>query len=137
MLKRLFDSPHTMTVDERKGVTRSAGKVAAFSVGFVVTLALLTASNVVPAENPWWDAILQARLVLVRLVLAVPLICIGYYLALVLYAAFSKTAVGRQIVIHEDGEGANMHGFKTSNSGFIVALLMLSCIGGLLLGVLK
>lgn len=139
MLSKLFNAAHTMSLDERKSVTRWAGAVAGIAVLVIVALAVDAARTPVGSDSAWWDAVLQARLVLVRLVLAAAIIAIGYFTSLVLYHAFAKTAIGRSLVVfkEDDTDGANMHSFKTSNGGFIQAMLFVACIGGLLIGVLR
>lgn len=139
MLGKLFTSAHTMDLAERKSVTRWAGIVAGAAVLLIVTTAADAARTTVGTDSAWWDAVLQARLVLVRLVLAAAIMAIGYFASLILYHAFAKTAIGRSLVVwkDDDTDGANMHGYKTSNGGFIMAMLFVACIGGLLIGVLR
>jgi len=139
MLSKLFNAAHTMDLAERKSVTRWAGSIAGAAVLLIVALAADAARTTVGTDSAWWDAVLQARLVLVRLVLAAAIMAIGFYSALTLYHVFTKTAIGRSLVVWKanDTDGANMHGYKTSNGGFILALLMLACIGGLLSGCLR
>jgi hypothetical protein len=139
MLKNLLKSPHTLDVEERRAVTRSAGILAGAAVAVIVALACITAGNVVSADSPFWDAILQTRLALVRLVLASAVLVISYYATLVEFHAFSHTALGRSIIVWkaDDTDGANMHGFKTSNAGFIIALMFAGNTAGLLLSVLR
>jgi hypothetical protein len=139
MLRKFFTSAHTMDLAERKSVTRWAGAIAGVAVLVIVALAMAAARTSVGADSAWWDAVLQARLVLVRLVLAAAIMAIGYFASLILYHAFAKTAIGRSLVVwkEDDTDGANMHGYKTSNGGFIMAMLFVACIGGLLIGVLR
>lgn len=137
MLKALFASPHKLTPQERKTVTWMAGWVAIVAVAFVVALAAVTAGNVVSADSPYWDAVLQTRLALVRLPLALATATIGFYLSLGFYAVFSKTYVGRRLTLMEDGDGGQIGGMKLSNAGTMQAMLSLACIAGLLLSVVR
>jgi thiol:disulfide interchange protein len=137
MIGKLFHASSLLTPEERKSVTRTSGIIAGIAVLFIVALACVTAGNVVSADSPWWDAVLQARLILFRLTFAIVLIAVGFYTALVLFSVFAKTALGHRTVVPQDGEGTTLSGFKIGNAGFVQGLLMLACIAGLLVGVLR
>jgi type IV secretory pathway VirB2 component (pilin) len=137
MLKNLFKAAHSLDVPQRMMVTRDAAWLAGGTVALIVALAVAAALNVVSADSPYWDAVLQTRLALVRLPLALAVAIIGYYLAMLLYLIFAKTYLGRRLTFIEDGDGSQIGGMKLGNAGTIQAMLFLACIAGLLLAVLR
>jgi hypothetical protein len=133
----LWTAAWDLTPEERSRTVRVCSWIAFVLVLIVLAGAGSTAGRVVPAEHPVWEAILQTRLVLVRLVLTVPLLVIGATAAVLLYQLLENTELGRRLLIWHYSDDAHTQATKTRNGGSLLATLLAACILGILLGVLR
>ena len=137
-IAHLWSAALDLTSEQR----RSSVRIAAW-VGFVIVAMTLlaaggTAGRVVPADHPIWEAVLQTRLALVRLVLAVPLMVIGAISAVAIFQVLENSALGARITdINDPAAQAEEWAAALRNRGTILAALFLACILGLLFGVLR
>jgi hypothetical protein len=137
ILKKLWEAAYNLSAEDRKKTVRWAVAVASVAVASVLVAAGIMALDVVPAESPVWEAILQSRLVLTRLALALPLLFLGWLFKTFLYQTYENTALGKRTVIWVKTDSDTIRAMKTRNAGTIQAALMLACVLGLLLGVLR
>lgn len=137
VFKDLLAAAFDLTEVERRRTVRIVSMLAALLVAVVIAWAWRTSGNVVPAESPVWEAVLQTRLVLVRIVLAVPLVVIGAYTALLIFQALENSALGARLFIVVKTDFEMTREAKVKNRGTVLAALFIACILGLLLGVLR
>lgn len=142
-LKDIDAAAHKLQREDLHRSVRAGVAVAMLLAVLLLFGAGRVAGQVVPAEHPFWEAVLQAKLVLVRTVLAnLPLIQ-GLLVAYLAYQVYENTELGRRTVIwHLDECGApdervEIRAAKTRNAGLIQAALVAGCVLGYLQGVLR
>jgi hypothetical protein len=136
-LAHLWHAAYNLTVMERR---RSVRAICGLSGGILTAIliwALVVARGQVGADHPLWEAIIQARMVLVRLILAVPVMILGLLAAVTAYQTLENTELGRRLMIWDISDDALVQSTKTSNAGNLLASLVLACALGLLWGVLR
>jgi hypothetical protein len=136
-LKNLWAAAYNLDPLERRRAVRVAVWIGAVVALLVLILAGRTAGQVVPAEHPIWEAILQFRLAGVRLVLALPLVLLGACLGAAIYQLIENSELGRRLLIWDSKDAVPVMAQKTRNGGTLLATLVGSCILGLCLGVLR
>jgi hypothetical protein len=138
--KHLWSAAFDLTDLQRRRTVRIVAGIALALVFSTLLGAWLLARHVVPAESPVWEAVLQTKLALVRLVLAVPLVVIGASLALAIYQVVENSALGTRLLLvntFADPTPNPETGAKVRNRGTLLAALFVACILGLLIGVLR
>lgn len=154
----LFSATFDLTKEERRRSVRIASWAAVALVVIILAAAGATAGNVVAADDPIWEAVLQTRIALVRLPLAVVLVVIGAIIAVVIYQVLENSRLGDRVlgaffvraadpeesigpVCGEDyplPDGQNIvFAEPVSSRSSILAALFVACILGLLIGVLR
>ncbi len=136
-LAHLWEAAYNVTPEDRKRSVRIASGIGIALVVLVIFVAGKTAGQVVPAEHPIWEAVLQARLILVRLLVALPLLVLAAFAAVTIYQVVENTELGRRLLIWASSDDAHTQAQKTRNGGALLASLLAACIVGLLLGVLR
>lgn len=136
-LSHLFANAFDLTPEQRQRSVRIAAWVGGLLVLVVLFAAGRTAGQVVPAEHPIWEAVLQTRLALVRLVMALPLPLIGTVAGVVIYQVFENSELGKRLVVPAGTDDAHVEAQKVRNGGAILAALVGACILGFMLGVLR
>lgn len=136
-LGHLWQAAYNLTPEQRKRSVRVAAWIGAVLVLLVIFAAGKAAGAVVPAEHPVWEAVLQSRLVLVRMVISIPLLILGTLAAVALYQVIENTELGKRLLIWAESDDARVEAEKTSNAGTLLGKLLLACILGLALGVLR
>jgi hypothetical protein len=135
--KDLWSAAYNLHPDTCKRTVRIAGILAVLLVVVVLFGAAAIAGRVVPAENPVWEAILQTRLAFVRMGLAIPVLILAAVSGVTLFQVLENTQLGKRLLIWADGDDPQVKAQKTRNAGALLSALILSCIVGLLLGVLR
>ncbi len=136
-LTNLWKAAYNLDPEDRKKSVRIAAGLGVMLVVLVLCGAGGAAGQVVPAEHPIWEAVLQARLVLVRLVLAVPILILGAAAGILLYQWMENTDLGKRLLVWDLGDDVRVRAQKTRNGGGILGAILASSILGLLLGVLR
>ena len=126
-----------LSSEKRKLLVRISVGVSSVLVALIIFLMGTYARVTVPAESPIWEIALQLRLILVRLFVAVGLIPLGVFLAIVAHSAFSKTEKARRLWTWATNDTAIVKAQKTQNAGNFLNALIVACVLGLLLGVLR
>lgn len=133
----LFEAARNLTPETRKKIVRVAAGVAVVDVILVVAVAFYVAGRVVPAESPVWEAALQLRLVLVRLLVAAGLIPLGIWLGTLALQVVEKTELGRRLWTWAPTDTDAIRAEKVRNVGNYLNLVTVALVVGLLLGVLR
>jgi hypothetical protein len=81
--------------------------------------------------------ILQARLVLVRLVLAPPIAVIGIACAVAFYQVIENSDLGVRLMVALGSDDAHSEAQKVGNGGRLLATLVGACVIGFLFGCLR
>lgn len=137
-ITQLWAAALDLSPEERRRSVRIAAWIGAVLVALTLLAAGSTAGRVVSADHPIWEAVLLTRLALVRLVLAVPLLLIGAITAVAIFQVLENSALGSRILeINDQVIQGHETGAVLRNRGIILAALFLSCILGLLFGVLR
>ena len=136
-IRDLFEAARNLTPDARKRIVRIAAAVAVLDVLLVVAVAFWFAGRVVPAESPVWEAALQLRLVLVRLLVAAGLIPLGVWLGTLALHVVEKTELGRRLWTWAETDYAMVRAEKTRNAGNYLVTVTAALVLGLLIGVLR
>jgi len=126
-----------LDVCRRKRLVRIAIGISVSLVGLVIILSGKHAVSTVPMESPTWETSIQLRLILTRLFVAMGLVPLGIFAAVVAHAAFSKTEKARRLWTWAPSDTAIVKAQKTGNSGNFLNALVVSIVLGLLLGVLR
>lgn len=133
----IFEAARNLTPEARKRIVRIAAAVAVLDVLLVVAVAFWFAARVVPAESPVWEAALQLRLVLVRLLVAAGLIPLGVWLGTLALQVVEKTELGRRLWTWAPADTDAIRAEKMRNVGNYLNLVTVALVVGLLLGVLR
>lgn len=136
-LRHLWHAAYNLTVVERRCSVRAACGLAGVLLLAVLLWAVVVARVQVGADHPLWEAVLQARMVLVRLILALPVLVLGLLAAVAAYQTLENTELGRRLLIWDPSDDARVEATKTGNAGTLLASLVLACVLGLLWGVLR
>jgi len=123
--QHLWAEVSSISPEERAKSVRIAAWVGLLLVLIVLGMASETARTNVASESPIWDAVLQTRLALVRLVLALPILIIGSVGAVSVYQLLENSKLGDRILA------------GSLERSIVMAALLASCIIGLLFGVLR
>jgi hypothetical protein len=101
----------------------------------VITIA--TATTPAGADSAIWDVVLQSRLALVRIILAIPVVILAVGGAMVAFNAVSHSETGRHLMTWDGADTPEVKARKTGNMGLILAVLLLAFVLGLLGAVLR
>lgn len=113
--------------------TKEQLQIAARAVlALVVILVVLAAAvlyslsrAVVPAEAPNWEAVLAARLIFFRALVAPALAAGAVLMAFVLFYAVDKTPLGRRLFHWEDSDPIELKSVFVRQAGMTLAALLL------------
>lgn len=136
-IQDLFEAARNLSPEDRKKWVRIAAGGAMALIILVGFLIVWISGRVVPAESPVWEAALQGRLIIVRLIVALGLIPFGVLLGSVVHAAIEKTEQGRRLWTWADADTAVVRAEKTRNSGAYLLTITAAIVLGLLIGVLR
>jgi len=136
-LKSILQDARDLTPQRKSELTKSTVMVGTVFVLVAIALIIATASKTVAAEHPLWEAVVQSRLALARIIMAVPMAFIGFGLAYLLYNVLENSDLGRRTVVPEEKDNLNVKAFKVSNAGFILASISVACILGMILAVCR
>jgi len=136
-LSDLLSDARVLGDDRRSELTKWVLRLGFLAVAVILLMTAGTAGRTVAAEHPLWEAVVQARLVLVRLILSVPVVIIGFGTAVLLFNVLENTVLGQRTVVPVDEDNVDVKTMKRSNAGTVMAFLLLGCIGGLLQAVLR
>jgi cytochrome c biogenesis protein CcdA len=137
MLRDLFTAAFKLDDEQRKRTVRIAVGLAVLCILVVLALAGRTAASEPGVEHPVWEIAILYRLALARLLLAFGLVQVGAMVGMVLYQAFENTQLGKRLVIWSETDSEPVKARKTGNAGLLAGVAFLSCILGLLVGVLR
>lgn len=136
-LRDLWTAAYNLTHEERARSVQIAAWLGAALVAAGIALTERVAEHTVGADSPWWDSVLIARLGLTRLAMAIPLLVLAVFLALLCYQVIENSNLGRRLLIWHANDGVQTKAQKTRNAGALLATLLLTFVVGLLLGVLR
>lgn len=136
-LTNLWKAAYNLDPEDRQRSVRIAAGLGVLLVVLVLCGAGGAASQVVPAEHPAWEGVLQARLVLVRLALAVPLLILAAFAGVLIYQLLENTELGKRLLIWAPADDARTQAQKTRNAGSLLGAILAASIVGMLLGVLR
>ena len=136
-LAHLWSAAYNLTPLERRASVRFACGVGVAALAVILLLALRVAGTQVGVEHPLWEAVLQARAVLVRLILAVPVLIFALLGAEASHQTLENTELGRRTMTWDSSDNERVMAEKTRNAGSLHAALVLAWILGLCWGVLR
>jgi len=136
-IKDLLSHPGAVSNDRKSELTRVSILIAWLMVAVVLVVVIIFACLNVGDHSSLWDAVLQARWALFRLVLSLGLILVGGGVAILIFNALECTELGKRLFVPDEQDFTGLHTIKVSNAGTILGFLFLACIAGLLLGVLR
>jgi len=136
-LTNLWKAAYNLDPEDRQRSVRIAAGLGVLLAVLVLCGAGGTAGQVVAADHPLWEAVLQARVVLVRLVLAVPVLVLGGFAGVLLYQLLENTNLGKRLLIWDLGDDIRIRAQKTRNGGSLLGAILAASILGLMLGVLR
>ena len=138
--RNLFTAAHKLTPDQKRKTVRGAALLA----GLVLLVILFSASRVAVtepgADHPVWEVVILFRLALARTILALALLPLAVFGAVVTYQAIENSELGKRLMVWrptEEYESGAVQSQKTANAGRLLSALMFACIVGLLVGVLR
>lgn len=136
-LTHLWTAGYNLTPDQRRRTVRYATATAAALLAVLLFAAGKAAAQSVPADHPVWEAVLQARLALVRLALAVPIVIVALACGLTIYQVMENSELGKRLWQWHESDDAYTQAAKTRNGGMVLAAILGSCILAFLLGILR
>jgi hypothetical protein len=102
-----------------------------------ITLAAYASHTPVSSDSAWWQAVVSARLTLVRLLMALPVIALGFLSAATLFNVAENSRLGKKYLEPQDGESEEIKSRKISNGGILLAALVGSLLNALVQSLLK
>ena len=138
--RNLFAAAHKLTPDQRRKTVRIAAALAAVVLFVVLLGASRTAVTEPGADHPVWEVVVLFRLALARTILALALLPLAVFGAVVTYQALENSELGKRLLVWrepESFEAGSVQAQKTANGGRLLATLLAACIIGLLVGVLR
>jgi hypothetical protein len=102
-----------------------------------VALAAYASHTPVSSDSAWWQAVVSARLTMVRLLMALPVIALGFLSAATLFNIAENSRLGKQYLEPFDGESEEVKSRKISNGGLLLAALVGSLLNALVQSLLK
>lgn len=136
----LFAAAHKLTDEQRRKTVRVAVGAAVVVLLVVLFAAGRTASTQLAAEHPVWEIVILFRLALARTVLALALLPLAVFGAVVTFQALENSELGKRLLTWREPEAfepTSVQAQKTANGGRLLAALLFACIVGLLVGVLR
>jgi hypothetical protein len=102
-----------------------------------IALAAYASHTPVSSDSAWWQAVVSARLTLVRLLMALPVIALGFLSAATLFNVAENSRLGKKYLEPQDGESEEIKSRKISNGGILLAALVGSLLNALVQSLLK
>lgn len=101
MLKHLLRNPKSLKPEEKAASLVSAGRLLAIVLIFVLALLALAAVVGASASSPFYYTVVQAQVILPRILIVVPLAVSASYLGFLIYQAFENTLLSSRVFGHE------------------------------------
>jgi len=137
LAKDLFADSSTVDHQRRHQINKIMIWVGCGLLAFFVALAAYAAHTPVTSDSAWWQAVVSARLTLVRLLMALPVIALGFLSAATLFNVAENSRLGKKYLEPQDGESEEIKSRKISNGGILLAALVGSLLNALVQSLLK
>ena len=137
LIKDLFSDSSKIDPQRRSHINKILIWVDCGLLAFFVALAAYASHTPVTSDSAWWQAVVSARLTLVRLLMALPVIALGFLSAATLFNIAENSRLGKQYLepIEEDSEEVKSR--KISNGGILLAALVGAILNSLIQALLK
>jgi hypothetical protein len=133
----LFEAAHNLSPVQRKRIVIGASILSALLTAAVLFGAFHFAALIVPAESPVWEAALQLRMILVRLLVAPVIAILGLCVGCGAFLVLGKTELYRRLGTWSENDPVDIRREKTRNAGNIFVGLLVASVLGMMFGVLR
>lgn len=136
----LFAPGYKLTALQRRRTVRVVLVLAAVALAVILLGVSKTAGAEPGADHPLWEVAVLYRVALARLFLAMAILPLAVWSAVLIYQTLENSALGKRL-LHwrgkESYESVAVQAAKTRNGGLLLAVLLAANILGLLIGVLR
>jgi hypothetical protein len=131
LAKDLFADSSTVDHQRRHQINRIMVWVGVGLLTVFIALAAYAAHTPVTTDSAWWQAVVSARLTLVRLIMSLPVIALGFLSAVTLFNIAENSKIGHRYLSPDAADSDEVKSRKISNAG-----MLLACLAGALLNAL-